>query len=133
MKNLFLLLTLILSSQVNAQKFSYTIFAKGKQEITFKESYGKITIKSKSIDEFGVHKGRIILKTDSITIRSKIWFIQSPTEISYFFDISPTKRKYKNYRIISLNNLFGVYKDDELVNFYDTKLNPSNHFVGFLW
>ncbi len=124
MKNLIFLLTIILSTQINAQKLSYKVFAQGKQEIFFEQSKGKITIKSNSVDEFGIHKGRIIFKTDSITIRSKVWFVQTPTEISYFFDISPTKRKYQKYRIISLDNLFGVYKNDELVSFYDTKFKP---------
>jgi hypothetical protein len=124
MKNLFLILTIILGTQLNAQKFSFTIFQQGKQERFFVKSQGKVIIKSKSVDEYGIHKGRIIFKTDSITIRSKVWFVQTPTEISYFFDISPTRRKYKKYRIISLDNLFGVYKNDELVSFYDTKFRP---------
>jgi hypothetical protein len=124
MKNLFLILTIILGTQLNAQKFSFTIFQQGKQERFFVKSQGKVIIKSKSVDEYGIHKGRIIFKTDSITIRSKVWFVQTPTEISYFFDISPTRRKYKKFRIISLDNLFGVYKNDELVSFYDTKFRP---------
>lgn len=124
---------MILGIHLNAQKFSYTIFAEGKQEHSLSTSQGKIVIESVSVDEFGIHQGRMIFKTDSISIRSKVWFVQTPTEISYFFDISPTKRKYKKYRIISLDNLFGVYKNDELVSFYDTKLNLSNHFVGLFW
>lgn len=124
MKNIFLILTMILGTQVNAQKFSFTIFQQGKQEGFFTESQGKVIIKSKTVDEYGIHKGYIIFKTDSITIRSKVWFVQTPTETSYFFDISPTKEKYKKYRIIFLDNLFGIYKNDELVSFYDTKFKP---------
>lgn len=133
MKNIFLLLTIILGTHINAQKLSYRIFAQGKQEIFFEESKGKITIKSNSVDEFGIHKGRLKIKTDSLNIRTKAVFMKIPTDSLYFFDISPVRKKYKKYRIISLDNLFAVYKNDTLVNFYDTQLTLRNKLVGFLW
>ena len=133
MKNIFLFLTIILSTHINAQKLSYTIFAQGKQEIFFEESKGKIRIKSNSVDEFGIHKGYMKFKTDSVTIRGKVVFVKIPTDSLYFFDISPVKKKYRKYRIISLDNLFAVYKNDTLVNFYDTQLTLRNKLVGFLW
>jgi hypothetical protein len=120
MKNFIFILTLLVSGIIHAQTYRYKITKIGPDENQLYNTDGRIKIHT-SYKKSGLYKGKIEFDTDTLYLKDKIIFIKEKTQHGYFFDISPTNKDNTEYRIVSIDGLFGVFKEGIVLFYVDTE------------
>lgn len=115
MKKLLLLLTLIFSTTIFGQQFSYKVTYEGSNGDSLFKTNGTFKISKVRKTHFGFKKGILTIKTDTLYIKEKVVFFYTPYDNDVFFDIGMKPKNQKFSRIIGTPETMSFFQNDKMV------------------
>jgi len=115
MKKLLFLLSLIFTTTIFGQRFSYKVTYEGSNGDSLFKTNGTFEISKVRKTHFGFKKGILTIKTDTLSIKEKVVFFHTPYDNDIFFDIGVRPKDQKFSRIIGTPETMSFFVNDKTV------------------
>jgi hypothetical protein len=121
MKKILTILGILLSSFVYGQKFSYKVLYEGSNGDSLHQTKGCFKIYNVRKTNFTFKTGRLKILTDSLSVDTKITFLESGDGNEYCFDIGTGSNNPQFTRIIGCEDSLVFFLNDQMVYYFIMK------------